>query len=230
MSGVSKATHGFVSFTEVEPGEHQSYNEWHLFDHMPEQFPLPGIVWGQRWVLTPALRESSRAETPLDRVHYVTLYLLAEPVEQTIADFFELAKELRGQERFHLHRTSHLAGPLAVRECVAAPGALVSGEAIPYRPHRGVHVRVERDGSDASVESFVEASVEVDGVAGVWTFASTDASPPELRGVTATWCWLDGDLERCASTLDAIGVDDASVFTATLATIDPYGPFDWFDT
>ena len=40
-----KPTHGFFSFTEVtDPAEHRSYNEWHQLDHLPEQFPLAGIV------------------------------------------------------------------------------------------------------------------------------------------------------------------------------------------
>jgi len=46
---------GFFSFTEItDPNEHHSYNEWHQLDHMPEQFPLSGIVYGQRRG-TPAL-------------------------------------------------------------------------------------------------------------------------------------------------------------------------------
>ena len=48
---------GFFSFTEItDPAEHRSYNEWHQLDHMPEQYPLPGIAYGQRWVSTPACR------------------------------------------------------------------------------------------------------------------------------------------------------------------------------
>ena len=45
-----KAAFGFFSFTEVtDPAEHRAYNEWHQLDHLPEQFPLPGVVYGQRW-------------------------------------------------------------------------------------------------------------------------------------------------------------------------------------
>ena len=54
-----KVVAGFFSFTEVEAGAHRSYNEWHLFDHLPEQFVLPGIAGGWRWVRTPALAARS---------------------------------------------------------------------------------------------------------------------------------------------------------------------------
>ena len=34
---------GFFSFTEItDPAEHRSYNEWHMLDHMPEQYPIAG--------------------------------------------------------------------------------------------------------------------------------------------------------------------------------------------
>ena len=42
-------------FTEITPGgDHRAYNEWHQLDHMPEQFPIPGVAHGQRWVCSPA--------------------------------------------------------------------------------------------------------------------------------------------------------------------------------
>ena len=51
-----KVVAGFFSFTEItDPAEHRAYNEWHQLDHMPEQLPLDGIAYGQRWVSTPAV-------------------------------------------------------------------------------------------------------------------------------------------------------------------------------
>ncbi len=219
-----KATFGFVSFTEVEPGEHQSYNEWHLLDHLPEQLPLAGIVWGQRWVLTPELRAHCVAESPLDRIHYVTLYLLAEPIEHTLVEFQALARSLRDLGRFHEHRTSHLSGPLAVESWRAAGRTHISGEAVPFRPCTGVHVRLDR-----MEDSVAAPKLDVPGVAGVWTFVGhQDLSPPELRPLRATWCWLDGDP---AATAEATGgMANPAVFSGTLATVDPRGPWDWFET
>ena len=52
---MNKVKVGFFSFTEItDPREHRAYNEWHQLDHMPEQLPIRGIAWGQRWVATPA--------------------------------------------------------------------------------------------------------------------------------------------------------------------------------
>ena len=54
---MNKVKVGFFSFTEItDPAEHRSYNEWHQLDHMPEQYPLAGMAFGQRWVSTPACR------------------------------------------------------------------------------------------------------------------------------------------------------------------------------
>ena len=213
-----KVTHGFVSFTEVEAGEHQSYNQWHLFDHMPEQYPLPGIVFGQRWVLSPELRPQMDASAPLDRTHYVTLYLMTEPIEETLTDFRALAVELREKDRFHLHRTSHLAGALAVTSCHASAAALVSSAAVPFRPNRGVHVVLTEGDADAVVEQA--------GVAGAWVLRADEHSPPELRNTTAVWYWLDDDPAVVAPQLTRVG---GAYFSATFATVDPWSAWDWFD-
>ncbi len=224
MRDPAKVVAGFVSFTEVtRPDEHDAYNRWHLLDHLPEQLPLPGIAWGQRWVLTPALRALSIAEPPLDRVHYVTLYLLAEPLEETLTAFLALGQELHRADRFHLHRRSHLSGPLRVAGAAAAPRVLVSPAAVPYRPAAGVHVRVERA---TSPTADLDDLVGIDGVAGAWGFAG-DArlSPPAVRDLAVTWCWLDDDPAAVAPRLR---VDSDALFVGTLETIDPRGPWDWF--
>src|SRR5687768_7820437 len=113
---------GYLSFTEVDPGGHDAYNRWHLFDHLPEQYALNGVAWGQRWVLLPQQRAVARVEPPLDRIHYVTLYLLTEPFDETVAAFRTLGRRLRDAGRFDRHRTSHLSGPLRVAGRTTAPG------------------------------------------------------------------------------------------------------------
>ncbi|MEY2396993.1 MAG: hypothetical protein QOJ00_167 [Actinomycetota bacterium] len=216
-----RVTNGFVSFTEVEPGHHATYNAWHLFDHMPEQFPLAGLVFGQRWVLTPALRRSARAEPPLDRTHYFTLYLMAEPIEQTLHEFRDLAVALRDKNRFHEHRTSHLAGPLEVSDASAAPAALVGADAVPYRPNRGAHVWLTQTAVP------LDEVCAIEGVAGAWAFAPSELSPPELQPMTMTVAWLDGDPTDAATVL--ADVVETARFSATLAAIDPWSRWDWFD-
>ena len=125
-----KVAYGFFSFTEVtDPAEHRSYNEWHQLDHLPEQFPLPGIVYGQRWVSTPACRAARVVSEPdLDPIHYVTCYLMAEPIDETLDEFFALGAELHRLDRFHQHRQAHLTGPFRVRaRAGGAPRARLAG-------------------------------------------------------------------------------------------------------
>jgi hypothetical protein len=217
MTEHRKVIAGFVSFTEVDGGHHGTYNTWHLYDHLPEQLPLHGIAWGQRWVLTPAQSSRATAQPPLDRVHYVTLYLLAEPIEQTLEDFRALGQRLRTEGRFHLHRRSHLSGAMEVGAMRAAPHALVSAEAVPYRPNTGAHVRLTQDTTPP-----VASLVTLPGVAGVWTFAGMD--------MQLTWCWLDADPVEVSEAINLTAPAPTSArFDATLHTIDPRGPWDWFD-
>lgn len=246
--GSAKAAYGFFSFTEVtDPAEHRSYNEWHQLDHLPEQFPLPGIVYGQRWVSTPACRAARAVSEPaLDPIHYVTCYLMAEPIEETLDDFFALGAELHRLERFHQHRRAHLTGPFEVSDAAAAPAAVISAAAVPYRAHRGLYVVVEVPAEPSSDEyrrwlhsDHEPALLAVPGVAGIWTFATT----PRLtsRRWTAgahriTVCWLDDDPLAVSSRLAPLEAvrreryDAAShvIFAGPFETITPW-KWDWFD-
>jgi hypothetical protein len=215
-----KVVAGFFSFTEIHGDEHHSYNEWHMLDHMPEQFPLRGIVYGQRWVSTPACRAERIASEPrLDPIHYVTLYLMSEPLEETIREFYALGRHLHEVGRFHQHRTSHLSGAFGVTHSWAAARVLVSPEAVPYRPNRGIYVTVSSPGD-------VRPEIDVPGVAGTWTFTN------EERSIAVAW--LDDDPLSVAR---ASGVALATTLAPSDASLDLAGPFetitpwkwDWFD-
>jgi hypothetical protein len=217
MTGANKIKVGFFSFTEVtDPREHHSYNEWHQLDHMPEQFPLDGIAYGQRWVSTPGCRAARAVSERLDPIHYVTLYFMTEPLERTLREFYELGKELHRKGRFHQHRHAHLSGPFRVVATAAAPRVLISAEAVPYRPHRGIYVVVQDAESDPfSLDTFVA----VPGVAGAWAFAD------EHRRITVLWC--DDAALDVAARLPEFAAPGAE-FAGPFETITPW-KWDWFD-
>jgi len=243
---VGKVRVGFFSFTEItDPGEHRSYNEWHQLDHMPEQYPLPGVLFGQRWVSTPACRQARLVDGPLlAPVHYVTMYLMGEPLDQTLEEFAALGQRLRELGRFHEHRRSHLSGPFTLRAARAAPRVLVSADAVAFRPNRGVFVVVRDRGEPASSDAtrsgdevervLAEALLGAGGVAGVLSFAGD----PGLGGErwrpgdrTITVCYLD---EEPLSVTDALGrivraeADEGVVFAGPFEAITPW-QWDWFE-
>ena len=237
-----KVAYGFFSFTEVtDPAEHRSYNEWHQLDHLPEQFPLRGIVYGQRWVSTPACRAARVVSEPdLDPIHYVTCYLMAEPIDETIDEFFALGAELRRLDRFHQQRQAHLTGPFRVAHARAAPRVLVSPAAVPFRAHRGIYVIVEETLTAAELDAAAEAAlIEIAGVAGCWSFATVDGMESRRWSAGArrvTVCWLDDDPIEVALRLAPLvearrarpGVDSAMTFAGPFETITPW-QWDWFD-
>jgi hypothetical protein len=180
-------------------------------------------------------------------VHYVTVYLMTEPSERTLAEFLALGERLRSLGRFHQHRRALLGGPFRLVKCYAAPGAKVSAEAVPYRPHRGVLVTiadvVERGRSDDVARWLDEVHVPdlltVPGVAGVWTFQamSTAATtlPPNPPTRSVQLCWLDDDPARVASAIvektGDVPFPDATwhiAYRRPVEPVDPRGPFDWF--
>jgi len=242
---MAKVSVGFFSFTEVtDPAEHRSYNAWHQLDHMPEQYPLPGVVFGQRWVSTPACRAARAVDGALlAPIHYVTLYLMGEPLDETLREFRALGEELHAAGRFHEHRRSRLSGPFDVTAMAAAPRVLVSAEAVAFRPNLGVYVVVREPDAGAAAGDTGDtgdtgdgALLGVDGVAGVWTFAAGERFAghrwrPGRRAVTV--CYLDREPLGVAGALGERVVASSTVaspvvFAGPFETITPWH-WDWFD-
>lgn len=233
---------GFVSFTEVLAGEHRSYNEWHMLDHMPEQRPIQGIRHGERWVATPdCVAARIAAAAPLDASQYFTLYLLAEPLDATLRDFYRRGRELQDAGRFHEHRVSHLSGPLRVTGAWTSPRVLVSSAAVAFRPNLGVFVLADQHDDvspDHPAAMAAPALVELDGVAGIWTFAS-DPGLGSMSHAPGEWrvsvAFLDADPvavtessgDRLVAGLASPGIEPA--YAGPLRSILP-GHWDWFDS
>jgi hypothetical protein len=226
---------GFFSFTEItDPAEHHSYNEWHMLDHMPEQYPIAGIAHGQRWVSTPACAAARAVSAGvLGPVHYVTCYLMTDPIEETLAEFAQHGRALAEVGRFHEHRRALLSGPFRVIDGVAASRVLIRAESVPFRPHLGIYVVVEAAGATDVVEH-ERAMVDCAGVAGVWSFGPGEAAesrPWNRSDARITVAWLDHDPIVVAEDLGAIACSrDRSrlSFAGPFETITPWD-WSWFD-
>jgi hypothetical protein len=232
---------GFFSFTEItDPREHRSYNEWHQLDHMPEQFPIPGIAYGERWVRTPACAALHLGDDgPLAATHYLTLYLMTEPLDDTLREFYDRGQHLRALGRFHRDRKSHFSGPLRVLDTAVAPRALIAAEAVPYRPNRGVYVVVEEPVDRVRLDEHTRwlhaehhaTLLAVPGVVGLWTFTTSPAFrehpwDPGHRRVTVVW--LDDAPLAVAPRLHARDDVVNVAFAGPLEAIAPW-QWDWFD-
>ena len=225
---------GFFSFTEItDPAEHRSYNEWHMLDHMPEQYPIPGIAYGQRWVSTPAsaaaraVSERAARRRPLPHV-----------LRDDGAGRGDAARVLR--TRPCARRRSDVSISTGARCCrarsgsldgVAAPRVLVRAESVPFRPHRGIYVVVEGAGASDTARARSRAH-GAPGVAGLWTFGSgeeSDAHPWKPGDQRITVAWLDDDPNdgrRRSSRRSNIA--DGVTFAGPFETITPW-EWTWFD-
>jgi len=239
---------GFFSFVEVtDPGEHKAYNEWHQLDHLPEQYQIAGVGYGQRFVGSPRCRDARLVSEPeMGPGHYLAVYLMGDPALPTLEEFAELGDRLRNMGRFHLQRRSHVSGAWQALEGWAAPRVLVGADVVPWRPGTGIYTIVEEPAGDAdTVDAFVRDDhrtrmpqfADVPGVAGVWTFSTSARyrnprwSQPRSR---ITVCWLDGDPVATAASLAPLVRDrwaNAPVrplLAGPWEVITPY-KWDWFD-
>ncbi len=244
-----KVKAGFFSFTEVLDHRHREYNEWHLFDHLPENLKLDGLQWGQRWVATPSLLDRRLfVDDSLRATQYVTLYLLTDPLPRVLDDFYALGRTLHEQGRFFDARRSHLSGPFAVVKTYAASRVPVDADAIPYRPNRGLFVTVQDVAEGAAEGALDEARrwydevhipelLDLRGVAGCWSFeAMPTKRNPQVRTIRAYWldddpgAFIDDWLAHVPS-MDTIDSSKAyrTLFAGTYESIPWDSRFDWFD-
>lgn len=217
----------FFSFSWVDdPARHRDYNQWHQYDHRPENLALPGVVHGDRWVRSPDCVAAGAAPDPrLASAHYMAMYWFAEPLERSVREWKQLGDTTLQQGRRPDLR--YAARPLLgffhpVASCVQ-PRTRVSAAALPFRPHRGIHVTVtgvDQPTSAAAEEQFawfaterVPRVLDLPGVAGGWTFRSDrvyagstaggerTGARPELPTMRVTLFWLEEDPVEFAGTL-----------------------------
>jgi hypothetical protein len=106
-SGRGDVAAGVFSMSARSPtGEDARYIEWHLLDHLPEQYRIDGIRHGVRWVSTPACREARALKRGrLDAVDHVVNYLVASPVRRSLDRAYDLMVALDGVDRMPVFRS-----------------------------------------------------------------------------------------------------------------------------
>jgi len=191
-----RASRTYVSFIELtDPAKHHEYNEWHQLDHRPENFNLPGIVYGERFVLTPNCQAASFfVEPQISPFHYLLMYWMEEPMDRTWRDFQtfstnSIAMGRRPELGYVKRRLSSMFIPL---KGYAAPRISISPEAVPFRPAKGIYVTATDFDSLEAIETqemlrwydqvYIPEMITCRGVAGSWTFVS-DASYPFSNSV-----------------------------------------------
>jgi hypothetical protein len=240
---MNKIKVGFFSLSHrAADGNDAAYLEWHQLDHMPEQYQLPGLLFAQRWASTPAC-EGARAAAVDDWADtaHVVCYLMGNPVEETLDEFFTLGRELAEKGRMSRSLPRQYLAGLRLLEAQAAPRTLVSSDVVPYRPHQGIYLIVEEPTGVATQDDYLQqlhtdvlpSLIAVPGVAGALTFGTTAAilrpsfSPGRYR---ITTCYLDDDPatvgQRLAPVLSRIW-EDAPVRPLLAAPFESMMIWDW---
>lgn len=197
-----------------ETGNDSEYLQWHQLDHMPQQWEIPGMVFGQRWVSTPECRAARAVETErFSAVNHVMHYLWGDPLEQSIDDFFTLGAHLYDVGRFPFRLPAVMLGGFDLQATHAGSSPPVTPEVLPFRPNTGMYLVVEAPSGAAGPTTWSEADaaalLAVDGVAGFWHFTPgslrTDRFDP--AGFSATVCYLDRDPVATAGRIDPVLTD-----------------------
>jgi hypothetical protein len=177
---------------------------------MPEQFAIPGLPWGQRFVAPPSCVAASAArDDDVGLADSLQLYFVEDP-ERVLPEFQALGRELAGAGRFLTSIESRLQASLQLVNAYASPRVLVGPEVVPYRPNHGAYVILEHVDDTVQVDDWVQAQhreaipefLAVPGVVGIWSFASAGAYGIKRSRERATMIYLDDDPVAVAERLD----------------------------
>ncbi len=212
------ATRIYFSLSEIaDPAKHRAHNEWHQLDHQPENFLLPGVVAGSRWVRSPDCAAAGVATGPgYAAAHYAIMYWFREPLADTLDEFFTLS-----ERSFQWGRSPQIGftrrpmrGFFVPVAGVAAPRIGLPPEALAFRPACGVHLTLSRlesrDGVTAEHvrrddEARLASLLDCPGVAGAWSFAAEDLFRAPGEGpAPGAWPFADGAARAGATGPDRI--------------------------
>jgi len=209
---MTRAHLGVFSLSASSPdGDDSRYLRWHLLDHLPQQYEIPGVLFGQRFVSTPACRALRPVQSErFEPVNHIVYYLFEEPVARAVDDFFALRDHLIEIGRFPERLPNRLVYGGEPVETHAAPSAAVTAEVVPFRPNRGAYLVIEQapPGHEPArwPRDQVDALLDLDGVAGMWSFTPTPLRPDEFSrsGYRVAMVYLDDDPTTVARSINSI--------------------------
>lgn len=151
----------------------EGWNRWYDLEHLPPNVALDGIMYGNRYVATPALHELRRPGAALafadGRASFLTIYTLASDVAGVFADMTEYRERLVEADRMFPDdkKVVRLGDGLDLTWAVADPALKADEGDIPHLCHTAIHVALARGGADHYHEAWAPAAVEVPGVSAV---------------------------------------------------------------
>jgi hypothetical protein len=143
-----------LALLEIEDNP-QDYNRWYELDHFPEHLSKSDVVGGRRYVAPLALKdlpESVQGELTEGHPGYATAYFLGEGFDSDEAAAGWLSKDRTVVKagRFWRNGKATFVGRWRLDGVARRPSVLVSDEATPFLPHRGVIVALGRASSAQS--------------------------------------------------------------------------------
>jgi len=231
----------------TDPARHRAENELFQLYHQPELRRLPEVAWIDRWVNDPNYAVLS-AQTAGCRFDYAAISWLRPPAHSSARacmEHFERAAQLGLHSRAWAETT--LDAFMAPLKGYVRPTALLSAEALPFRPNSGVYLIVSRfhRHHDAEAEDVfrwydqtrIPALLDCHGAVGAWTFAAREFYAPD-RDLNQpmprmTLVYLDRDPLAFADQASKLTPRDTGdveqvVFAGPLRAIVPW-QWDWFD-
>jgi hypothetical protein len=209
------------SLTETtDPAKHDEERELYQLYHLPELLSQPGVAWGERWQHDAECAAADIVREKGAMPHHLSMHWLRAPARRNaflFRDHFARADRLGLSSRAWTRDI--IDDFLVPLKGYVRHDRLVSADALPFRPTRGIHLTVSRfrDHRSAEAEDVyrwydqvrIPDLLDCPGAAGAWTFASRhlfvpdgDQSSPVMRIILL---YLEGDPVEFAAAVAARG-------------------------
>jgi hypothetical protein len=232
----------------TDPARHRAENELFQLYHQPELRSLPEVAWVDRWVCAPdcAARSAQAADCRFDYAAISWLRPPAHASARAATEHFERAAQLGLHS--HAWAEATLDVFMVPLKAYVRPTALLSTDALPFRPNTGAYLIISRfhRHHDAEAEDVfrwydqtrIPKLLDCAGAVGAWTFAARDFYAPD-RDLTQpmlrmTLVYLERDPLAFADQVAKLKSHDTSsvetiLFAGPLRAIVPW-QWDWFGT
>jgi hypothetical protein len=241
------------SLTETtDPGKHDEERELYQLYHLPELLSQPGVAWGERWQHDAECAALDIVREKGVMPHHLSMCWLRAPVRRNaflFRDHFVRADRIGLSSRTW---TRDIVDDFLVPlKGYVRHDRLVSADALPFRPSKGVYLMVSRFADHRGPEAEdiyrwydqvrIPDLLDCPGAAGAWTFASRhlfipdgDQSRPVMR---ITLVYLESDPVEFAAAIAArrgqwartgrerdTSPTEEALFAGPFRAVDPWKP------
>ena len=188
-----------LALLDIPAGATQEFNRWYDLDHLPEHVAKRDVVMGRRYVATQALHDAAGVEGSEKHAPYATIYFFGGDIdfmsEEALNGWRDKDRIIRKDARYWNAGGGVFSGRWRLADVRVRASELISDEAMPHLPHRGMIAllgRVPEGRTEQALawwdEKYYPDLFSVPGLLAVLRCSPDDSDPNLMLHIAYTEC------------------------------------------